>query len=193
MSTTSPWRRSCCGRMTRSSMVTAPIWDWKSGKKSNRTPSFLPPNTESTAVRAGCPRFQQRHRLGAVHRTPQIRCALQDGTPLPNCKEHFWLPKDGLPGAAKKSQPITRALSQCESVYACQGGRFTTPRTRFLHPLGRIGNGKPQLYPPIPVNALPFAFIFLLNTPLTALFNQCFPKSVVPNGMLRACKLPHSL
>ena len=43
--------------MTKLSIGTAPIWDWKSGKKSNRIPSFPPPNIASTAVRAGCLRF----------------------------------------------------------------------------------------------------------------------------------------
>ena len=43
--------------MTKLSIGTAPIWDWKSGKKSNRIPSFPPLNTASTAVRAGCLRF----------------------------------------------------------------------------------------------------------------------------------------
>ena len=69
---------------------------------------------------------------------PQIRCALQGRTPLPDCKEHFWLPEDSLPWAAKKSQPITRTLRQRESVYACQGGWFPTPRLGFLRPLGRM-------------------------------------------------------
>ena len=53
-----PWRQSCCGRMTRLSMATAPIWGLKNGKKSKMIRSFPQSNCALIANRAGCPGFQ---------------------------------------------------------------------------------------------------------------------------------------
>ena len=102
-------------------MGTAHIWDWKNERKSNIAHSFPPSNTGSAAVQAGCPRFPTTPLTGSG---TQILCALQGGAPLPNCEEYFRFPKDSLPRAAKKSQPITCTLCQREHVYACLGGRF---------------------------------------------------------------------
>ena len=49
MSMMSPWRQSCCGRVTRSSAETAHTWNWKNGMRSNMLHSLPPSNIISTA------------------------------------------------------------------------------------------------------------------------------------------------
>lgn len=130
---------------------------------------------EATAAQAGCSRFPAMRSTGSGTSRTQIRCTLQGGAPLPNCEEYLRVPKDGLPRTAEKSQPIARALCQCEPVYACQGGRLPTPRLGFLRPFGQVEEEK---WGGAPNTGLYFAFLHPIPIvyAFESGFNQRFPK-----------------
>lgn len=122
----SPRRRSCCGRMTRLSMGTAHIWDWKSERKSNRTLNRRPgrlPKVSGNSVDWERTIENRRSSVRCKVEHP-YRCLLFDLASgymiyitLPNCEEHVRFPKDSLPS-------ITCTL--------CQRGRFPASRLGFL-------------------------------------------------------------
>ena len=132
----------------------------KAGRNQTEPPASLHRISHQPPSGPAAPGFRQRHRLGAEHRTPQIRCALRGGIPLPHREEDLRFPKDSLLQTAKKPQPIIRAVYQRQPVYACYSGWLPMPRLGFLHPLGRKEDGKWKFCPQYGLYTFGFAVNF---------------------------------